>query len=209
MTDQLPLTLDDEGRLDELVPPPWSRQRRTFALVVALGVAAGVLAIVLSGAVGPRLKHESGWGAGVTRLDGQQRITVERQAPIRNTGWLPVTVETLDFPDLDGVTWGEVPGLPVRLGPGETHELIVPFTVTGCDIDVAGYDVLPIRATSGIAPSRIVEVAPPASDPWSGPTTFRDDDGDETLVPGFPEQPPSWIIDTVADVCLAPPTGGF
>jgi hypothetical protein len=120
----------------------------------------------------------------------------------------PVTLESVAFPAIDGVSWGEVPGLPLTLRPGETRELRVPFEAEGCDLDVGGYDVFAIRAASGIAPSRVVEVAAPFSHPWEVATTFVDEDGTETRIPGFPEQPPSWIIDTLADTCLAPPGDG-
>lgn len=208
MTDQPPPAADDQARLDELVPRPWSAGRRMQALAVGLALVAGLLAIVISGAAGPRLTHEDGWGSGVTRLDGQPRITVERLTPITNSGWLPVTLESLELPAIDGVSWGEVPGLPLILEPGETHELRVPFEAEGCDLDVGGYDVFPIRATSGFAPSRVVEVPAPFSEPWEGPATFVGADGTETRIPGFPEQPPSWIVDTLADTCRTPPGDG-
>ncbi len=144
----------------------------------------------------------------MTRLDGQQRITVERLTPIHNDGWLPVTRESVAFPAIDGVSWGEVPGLPLTLRPDETHELRVTFEAEGCDLDAGGYDVFAIRAASGLAPSRVVEVAATFSHPWEVPTTFVDENGTETRIPGFPEQPPSWIIDTLADTCLARPGDG-
>jgi hypothetical protein len=87
VTNQLPLATEDQRRLDELVPRPWPLRRRLVALAVALAAVAGLLAVVLSGALGPRLSHGNGWGSGVTRLDGQQRITVERLTPIHNDGW--------------------------------------------------------------------------------------------------------------------------
>lgn len=200
-----PSSPDLERRLDSLIPPPWSTARRWLVATGVLTVVAAAVTLVVSGLAGPRLVHDDGWGGGVDAAD-PDRLSVERIVPLRNTGWVPVTVESFEPADLENVRWGEVDGLPTTLEPGQTREIVVHLEVGGCDVDLGGYDVYPFRARSGLAPARVVEVdAPHATDPTMR-TTYRTDDGDITL-PTWPDQPPSWILDAIAAPCQTPPDG--
>ena len=193
---------DRDQRLDELVPAPWPTWWRLVVLGVAVVLAASAITLVRSGAVGPQLRHDSGYGSTVT--DAPQGLAAERHSPIINAGWLPVTLEAVELPEVPGITWGEIPGLPVTLEPGADHQLVVPFEAVGCQLDVGGYDVFPIRARSGIAPARVVEVRAPFSAEPRGDGIVVGEDGTETRVPGFPDQPPSWILDTLEPHCADP-----
>lgn len=81
-------------------------------------------------------------------------------------------------PDIDGVTWERINGLPTTLQAGATQEIVIGFAVAGCDVDLGAYDVMPVRAASGLAPSRVVRI--PA---------------------------PGWLMDAVSSACGTPTDG--
>lgn len=194
----------DRRQLDDLVPPPWPTWRRALVVLAALVAGAAIVVLVRSGVVVPQLSHHSDWGAGVNGAD-PERLVAERYVPLRNEGWVPVTLEGLELPELADVTWREVEGLPATLEPGDIHEVVVRFVAHGCEVDVGGYDVFPVRARAGLAPSQVIEVDPPTSRDPTLRTTYRNEDGGEVTLPVWPDQPPSWILDTIDAVCLTPP----
>jgi hypothetical protein len=192
-----------DQRLDELVPPPWGPGRRAAATGAGVVIVLVLIGAVVSGSAGPRLSHgmEPGWS-----VDGADRdaLAVQRIVPVRNDGWLPVTLDGFEPPPLEHVTWGRTTGLPAVVDPGDTHEVTIGLVVHGCDVDLAGFDVVPIRAASGIAPARIVEI--PADSQPTMRTTYETVDGSQPVtLPIWPDQPPSWILDSIEPVCSTPP----
>lgn len=190
-------------RLDELVPPPWGPGRRALVAVGAGVAVALAVALALSGLVGPRLSHAPSWGGGVDATD-PEALAVHRTVPLHNDGWVPVTVEAFVPPGLDDVRWGRARGLPVTLQPGETHEITVEFVVQGCAVDMGGFNTFPVRASSGLAPSRVVEVGPPVPQTTIR-TVHRADDGEQLTLPAWPDQPSSWVLDSIEAPCTTPP----
>lgn len=193
-----------DRRLDELVPPPWGLGRRTVAIGAAFLTVALTIGVVVSGLAGPRLSHTMDWGGAVDGAD-PEALVVHRIVAVRNDGWMPVTLLSFAPPALEHVTWGQTVGLPAEVNPGDTHEIIVEFVVSGCEVDMGGFDVFPVRAASGLAPARVVDIPAPASRPTTR-TTYRTQDSNETItLPVWPEQPPSWLLDSIDAVCLTPP----
>ncbi len=187
--------------VDDLIPPPWSARTRILAAAVALVVVVAVLALAMSGLVAPRLVHGDSWGSSVDGED-PDRLRAERIAPIRNAGWVAVTLHELLLPDIDGVRWGQVVGLPAVLAPGQVLEVVIPFEVAGCTLDAEGYDVFELRAASRIGPSRVVGVPSLSSgEPTTSVTHLDGRDGEALVLPAWPEQPPSWILDSIAAHC--------
>lgn len=185
---------DLERALDELVPPPWSPARRAL---VAGGVVLAVAVLTAAwwgGLLGPRLPPgDSGFGSSSTVQGETGEITAEQRVPLRNRGRVSATIHRIDLPDLDGVTWQQarvdgVGELPVDLAPGEAVLLRLAFAVEDCAaVDADGLTSVPLRASSGLAPARTVnvEVRSVARHPqW--PPGDRD---------------PSWVYATVAGPC--------
>jgi hypothetical protein len=211
---ELPGAHGDERDLDQLIPPPWSARRRVVLLLAVLAVGALLIVTLRSGLLGPRLAEGDVSGGSVQAGDPQQMVA-ERHVLIRNVAWMPVAIEAAELPPLEGVSWGSVQGLPVTLEPGESHEVVVSFVVAGCEVDVQGYGVLPLRARSGIAQARIVQVPVAAwNDPLQRehyfigaedhPLSTVDEDAWMTLPP-WPDQPPSWLLDAIHAPCSTPP----
>lgn len=190
-------------QLDELVPPPWGPGRRAATTGAGVAIVVLIIGAVVSGLAGPRLSHamEPGWS-----VDGgdPDALEVRRIVPVRNEGWLPVALHGFEPPQLEHVTWGDTIGLPAVVDPGDTHEVTIGLVVHGCDVDLAGFDVFPVRAASGIAPARIVEI--PADSHPTVRTTYETVDGSQPVtLPIWPDQPPSWILDSIEPVCSTPP----
>lgn len=202
------LTESERAQLDMLVPPPWPAGRRIVAVVAASTVIALAIGAVVTGAVGPRLSHANSSGSAVTGdLDASQ-LEASRLIILRNDGRFEVDLESLELPQIEGVTWREVQGLPATVAPGEEHQIELSFTTTSCtDIDVEGFNVFPVRAASGFLGSRTVEIAPTGIGHSTSRGTYISDDGTELTLPQWPEQPASWILDTVEPVCTSPPEG--
>lgn len=189
----------EREQVDTRVPPPRLAARRWWTgPALALAVVATILAS-LSGLLGPRLAWvpDGGWEASGPHDD---RVSALRHITIRNEGWLPVRLRAFEQPDRAGLEWGQVTGVPATIPPGAQHEITVPFTVRSCGIDLAGFNALPLRVSSGLAPARVVGLAAPYNDP---PNDRGQVDDDQT--PPWPDQPPSWILDTIRANCVAPP----
>lgn len=194
MTTHTELAEPDRERLDDLIPAAWPTWRRRLTVTMVLGVVAVMIALVAAGLLGPRLVHDRGGSAWVDAED-PDHLVGEQGITLRNAGWVTATIHSVELPDLADVTWGEVQGLPIRLEPGETHELLIPLAVAGCDVNLHGYDVLPIHAKSGVAPARVVQV----------PVRARTDPSERSAA--WPDQPPSWILDHIAAPCATPADG--
>jgi hypothetical protein len=190
--------------LDQLIPPPWSTARRAIAVAVVAAALAGALVVARSGVVIPRLEHGDGWGSTVDASD-PEHLAAERFVHVRNAGWVEATVESLQLPPVDGVTWGEVDGLPTTIEPGGTRDVTVRFTVAGCAVDADGVDGFRLRTGSPFGPT--VTVTVPAPDPFDPRARETHDlgDGDSVTLPEWPDQPPSWILDTIHAPCTDPP----
>jgi hypothetical protein len=199
------LSADERRQVDELLPPPWPTGRRmAVAALALLLVTAGVIT-VRSGLLVPQLTV-TGWGSNVDAAD-PERLDAELLVTIHNRGLVPATIEGIELPAVDGVTWSGVPEQQAILGRGGSVQLTVPFVVAGCEVDVGGYDVLPLRAGGPVGPARTVEVAMPTTTDPTMRTTHRADDGSELTLPSWPDQPPSWILDAISGPCLSPPDG--
>lgn len=208
--------MPENGRveLDRLIPPPWSARRRVLLLVAVLAVGALTIATIRSGLVGPWLTDGQVTGGSVHAGDPEQ-LVAERHVLVRNSAWMPVTIEAAQLPPLEGVAWGAVQGLPVTLKPGEGQQIVVSFVVEGCEVDMQGYDVLPLQAKSGVAPTRILKLPVIA---WSDPrqrehyyignedqAVFAPAADGWVTLPPWPDQPPSWILDAIHAPCSTPP----
>lgn len=190
--------------LDQLIPPPWpAKRRRRVAASVAITVTA-VLAASLLGLLGPQLAWgpDDGWET-TGHIDSE--VTARRYIEIHNDSSLPVTLHALDPPHINGVEWGPTSGVPAAIDPRGVHQISVSFTVTDCDIDLAGFNALPLRASSGLVPARTINLAPPYNDDPNARTRTPADDGSEVTVPPWPDQPPSWILDTIRSACTLLP----
>lgn len=195
-------TLDPEA-IDALMPRPWSPAQRLMVGLVAVALVVGAVLIVRSGLLGPQLEHVPAWGSNVEAMpDGS--LVAERVVPIRNEGMLPIDLQEAALPSIDGLTWLDIAGIPTTLAPGEQLELTVRFEVRNCALDVAGLDALPLLARSGIAPARLVDVRAPSSEEPESRASGVGGGTSEELLAAWAEQPPSWVLDAIAPLCLDP-----
>jgi hypothetical protein len=193
----------DPGAIDALIPPPWSTARRVVVMLAAVAIVAVVVLVIRSGLFGPQLEHVPSWGSSV-EVTPDGTLVAERLAPIRNAGMLPVELQALELPAIPGLAWEGVVGLPASLAPGEQVEVTIRFRVTECTIDVGGLDTFPIRAESGIAPARVVDVRSTSSDEpeFRAITADPTDESTASVVAAWADQPPSWVLDTISAPCL-------
>lgn len=197
-------TDEELEQLNQLIPPPWpAKHRRRVAALVAITMTA-VLAAPLAGLLGPQLAWgpDNGWET-TGHIDSE--VTARRYIEIHNDGWLPVTLHALDPPHVGGVEWGPISGVPAAIDPRGVHQISVSFTVTECDIDLGGFNALPLRASSGLVPARTIFLAPPHNDDPNTRTRTTADDGSQVTVPPWPDQPPSWMLDTIQAACTLLP----
>jgi hypothetical protein len=199
------LSAEEQRQVDDLLPPPWPTARRMTVVGLALLLVAISVIAVRAGVLVPQLTT-TGLGSNVDAAD-PERLRAELLVTIRNRGLVPATIEGIELPAIDGVTWVEVQGQHATLGRGGSVTLTVPFVVAGCEIDVGGYDVLPLRASGPVGPARTVDVAMPWTTDPTMRTTHQADDGSELTLPTWPDQPPSWILDAISGPCLSPPDG--
>jgi hypothetical protein len=200
------LSAEEQRQVDDLLPPPWPTARRMAVAGVALLLVVGSVVAVRSGVLVPQLTT-TGWGSNVDAAD-PERLRAELLVTIHNRGLVPATIERIELPAISGVTWGEeVQGQHATVGRGGSVQLTVPFVVAGCDVDVGGSDVLPLRAGGPVGPARTVAVSMPWSTDPTMRTTYQADDGSELTLPSWPDQSPSWILDAIEAPCASPPDG--
>jgi hypothetical protein len=197
------LSVEQRRQVDELLPPPWPTARRMAVAGALLLLVVASVIFVRSGLLVPQLTT-TGWGSNVDAAD-PERLRAELLVTIHNRGLVPATIEGIELPAIEGVTWGEVQGQRATVGRGGSVQLTVPFVVAGCEVDVGGFDVLPLRAGGPVGPARAVEVAMPWTTDPTLRTTHRADDGSALTLPSWPDQPPSWILDTIEAPCSTPP----
>lgn len=175
-----------------------SSRRQVIVAGVALLAAAAWL-VISSGLVVPQLSWQTD-GAGGEYRGRADGVSVRQLVPVRNDGWTSVTVTDAPHPDVPGVVWGDVDGLPATLAPGETHVVAIHAQVDGCDVVVDGYDVVPLRArASAFLPAASVDVrAPMSRDPATYNLGRAASDPTEGMVR---DQPPSWILDAIWHPC--------
>ncbi|MBW3621564.1 MAG: hypothetical protein KY461_15075 [Actinobacteria bacterium] len=150
-------------------------------LAVAMAVAAVVVSTVTVASAGPVTAigtevtsvPEFGERGSLVLLyhDGRE---VTYTFPLRNDGWLPVTVTdvALTAPEerpllvptglgLDGPDGATAPFLPFRLGPGETRTVVIEGLLDNCEyhteraVHLVGHHVVHLRA-GGVATTRSV-----------------------------------------------------
>lgn len=132
----------------DLAPRPVRRRSRLPLLLAALLVLAGLAGSVLLSApraasFAPLTPSVSGapfvtipeYGAGGAHVLGyDDGAAVELTVPLRNTGRLPVTVTSvaLDAGVAPLLVLGPGSALPVRIGPGDTADVVVVGRLTNC-----------------------------------------------------------------------------
>lgn len=202
-----PGAIPDTAAIDALIPPPWPLARRLMVTAVVVVLIAGAVMSVRSGLFGPQLEHVSAWGSNI-EASPNGTVVGERIAPIRNTGMLTVDLQQAELPPIEGLVWLDVVGLPAVLAPGEQVEIAVRFEASTCSLDVAGLDAFPLLAQSGITPARLVDVPAPASHEPEFRSSGASGGASEDLLARWTEQPASWVLDTMAPLCLDPESVG-
>lgn len=198
------LTDGERAQLDALIPRPWSARHRWLVIGTIVLAIAGAILGVRSGVFGPQLSVSLP-GGGVDASD-PGRLEVEWIVLLRNDGWVRAEVEALAPPDLAAVTWRGADGLPVVLDPGEEREVVVNLDVAGCEVDLRGYDDVPVRASGGLLPSRTVEIAAGTRHDPNQRVVYQDEDGaPDVILPAWPDQAPSWILDAIHAPCASLP----
>lgn len=100
-----------------------------IAIALAMVVAAGVVVLLHSGLVTPRLGWPDSGGWGMESGPGRLSFTV----PVQNQGWVPVTIVGIGRSQPGLQLQPPLRGLfPLTLQPGQSVELTLDYRVTDC-----------------------------------------------------------------------------
>ncbi len=150
MTNMIRRATPTAAEIDELVPPPGPRWRRTVGWSAFIAVLMGIGWLWSSGTATPRLSAQ-GWGHGGEGpvhmsfvLANDSRVAVEVMAGPRDRDGIELLGYTTSW--LPGGIAGpggdlETDPFPVRIEPGGELSLTAWYDVTDCDVVAADTDV--------------------------------------------------------------------